>query len=58
LLLGEPQAVTKLGPDLIASLARFSLTLSCNGVMRETGLGSNVLGHYGHGDGGTSVNNN
>lgn len=45
LLLGEPQAVDKLGPDLIASLARFSLTLLCNGVLRETGLGSNVLGH-------------
>ncbi len=45
LLLGEPQAVDKLGPDLIASLAQFSLTLSCNGVLRETGLGSNVLGN-------------
>ena len=44
-LRGAHRAVNKLDPDLIASLARFSLTLSCNGVLRETGLGSNVLGH-------------
>lgn len=45
LLLGAPQAVEKLGPDLLASLARFSLALSCNGALRESGLGTNVLGH-------------
>jgi 2-keto-4-pentenoate hydratase len=45
LLLGEPQAIEKLGPDLLASLARFSLTMSCHGALRESGLGANVLGH-------------
>jgi 2-keto-4-pentenoate hydratase len=44
LLLGEPQAVGRLGTDLIATLERFSLTLSCEGNMREVGTGANVLG--------------
>src|SRR5665811_2090862 len=30
--------------DLIAALERFSLTLSCDGAVREVGRGSNVLG--------------
>src|SRR5665811_671966 len=30
--------------DLIAALERFSLTLSCDGAVREVGKGSNVLG--------------
>ncbi len=45
LLLGEPRPVAALGVDPIAALARFSLTLSCNGEAREIGCGANVLGH-------------
>ncbi len=44
LLVGEPQAVDRLGTDLIAALERFSIALSCNGELRERGRGSNVLG--------------
>ena len=44
LLVGEPRAVDQLGPDLIASLERFSVALSCDGKPREVGQGSNVLG--------------
>jgi 2-keto-4-pentenoate hydratase len=44
LLVGEPQAVDRLGADLIAALERFSLTLSCDGKVREVGKGTNVLG--------------
>lgn len=45
LLLGEPQAVERLGADPITALARFSLTLSCDAEVRETGEGANVLGN-------------
>lgn len=44
LLLGEPQPVERLGPDLIAALESFSVSLSCDGAVREDGTGSNVLG--------------
>jgi 2-oxo-3-hexenedioate decarboxylase len=44
LLVGEPQAVARLGTELVAALESFSLTLSCNGAVREVGRGSNVLG--------------
>jgi 2-oxo-3-hexenedioate decarboxylase len=44
LLVGKPQAVARLGPDLITALASFSLALSCDGAVREVGRGSNVLG--------------
>jgi 2-oxo-3-hexenedioate decarboxylase len=44
LLVGEPIAVDRLGPDPIAALASFSLVLNCNGAARESGTGSNVLG--------------
>ncbi len=44
LLVGEPQAVDRLGTDLITSLEHFSIALSCNGELREVGTGSNVLG--------------
>lgn len=44
LLVGEPQAVDRLGPDLIAALQSFSIALSCNAEVREIGIGSNVLG--------------
>ena len=44
LLVGEPQAVDRLGPDLMATLASFSIALSCDAAVREVGKGSNVLG--------------
>ncbi len=44
LLLGEPQPVERLGPDPIAALQSFSVSLSCDGAVRELGCGSNVLG--------------
>jgi len=45
LLVGEPQAVDRIGTDLIAALESFSIALSCGGEMREIGRGSNVMGH-------------
>ena len=46
LLLGEPRPVAAaLGTDPLTALAQFSLTLSCDGAVREIGRGSNVLGH-------------
>lgn len=44
LLVGEPQSVDRLGPDLIAELKQFSLVLSCDSKVREEGRGKNVLG--------------
>ncbi|HUK99645.1 MAG TPA: decarboxylase [Nitrospirota bacterium] len=44
LLIGKPQDTSRLGPDLILRLERFSVTLLCNGIVREVGRGSNVLG--------------
>jgi 2-keto-4-pentenoate hydratase len=44
LLIGEPQPVARLGKDVAAALERFSITLSCEGTMREKGRGANVLG--------------
>jgi 2-keto-4-pentenoate hydratase len=44
LLVGEPQAVNRLGTDLMATLESFSISLSCDGEVREVGRGSNVLG--------------
>ena len=44
LLLGEPQSVARLGSGLIAALKSFSITLSCDGEVREAGKGANVLG--------------
>jgi 2-keto-4-pentenoate hydratase len=41
---GEPQAVDRLGIDLIAALEHFSIAVSCDGELREVGRGSNVLG--------------
>ena len=34
-----------MGTDPIAALGQFALTLSCDGAVRETGRGTNVLGH-------------
>ena len=44
LLVGEPQSVARLGPDIASRLERFTISLSCNGQLRDTGRGSNVLG--------------
>ncbi|MCX7152116.1 MAG: fumarylacetoacetate hydrolase family protein [Proteobacteria bacterium] len=44
LLVGEPQPVGKLGATVLSDLERFTLSLSCNGEVREQGKGTNVLG--------------
>jgi 2-oxo-3-hexenedioate decarboxylase len=44
LLLGEPRAVSDLGPDSVQALAGLSLALCCDGHVRTVGRGSNVLG--------------
>lgn len=44
LLVGEPRARHQLGADLTAVLKRFSINLFCNGKVRDTGHGANVLG--------------
>lgn len=44
LLLGEGVPVDRLAPDPVGALETFSLTLACDGKVRETGRGANVLG--------------
>ena len=44
LLVGEPQAASCLGTGLVAALESFSIDLSCDGELCETGRGFNVLG--------------
>lgn len=44
LLLGEPQAVDRMGTGVVTALERFSISLSCDGNVRALGVGSNVLG--------------
>lgn len=44
LLIGPRRPLSELGSDPIAALASFSLTLSCDGRIVETGKGANVLG--------------
>ncbi len=44
LLVGEPRAVERLAPDPLGALESFRLALACNGEMRESGRGANVLG--------------
>ncbi|MFQ6029429.1 MAG: 2-keto-4-pentenoate hydratase [Dehalococcoidia bacterium] len=44
LLVGEPQPVERLGTGLIKALEHFSVSLSCDGKLREVGQGFNVLG--------------
>jgi 2-oxo-3-hexenedioate decarboxylase len=44
LLVGEPQSVERIGPDLVSRLERFMISLSCDGDVRDTGRGCNVLG--------------
>ena len=45
LLVGKRQPVDTLGADLQEALAAFTLALSCDGQLLETGKGANVLGH-------------
>jgi 2-keto-4-pentenoate hydratase len=45
LLIGEPQPLARLGAGLLHELGSFKLTLFCNGSVRASGLGSNVLNH-------------
>lgn len=44
LLLGDPLPLARLAADPAAALAGFSLHLACDGEIRETGCGANVLG--------------
>jgi 2-oxo-3-hexenedioate decarboxylase len=44
LVVGEHVSVDHLGPELRATLERFSITLSCDGQVRDQGQGSNVMG--------------
>jgi 2-keto-4-pentenoate hydratase len=44
LLVGEPQSVDRIGPDIVSRLERFTIALSCDGDVRDVGHGSNVLG--------------
>ena len=45
LLIGKRQAVNTLGAGLQDALAEFTLALSCNEELLETGKGANVLGN-------------
>ena len=45
LLVGKRQPVDTLGANLQEALAAFTLALSCDGQLLETGKGANVLGH-------------
>ena len=45
LLVGKPQMVNTLGASLQEALEAFTLALSCDGQLIETGQGSNVLGN-------------
>lgn len=44
LIVGEPQEVSRLGPGVVSDLETFTITLSCDGNVRERGRGSNALG--------------
>ncbi len=43
LLVGEPRSVGQLGPDVLAKLSNFTLTLACDGEVRDRGGGAKVL---------------
>ncbi|KQZ96647.1 2-keto-4-pentenoate hydratase [Achromobacter sp. Root565] len=45
LFIGARAEPAELGPDLLDRLQRFQVALSCNGQLRETGSGANVLGN-------------
>lgn len=44
LFVGEQKSLQSLGPQAQDSLKTFSVALSCGDVLRETGVGANVLG--------------
>jgi 2-oxo-3-hexenedioate decarboxylase len=44
LIVGEPLYVKRFGADVLADIANFTVTLSCNGDVCEQGKGSNALG--------------
>lgn len=44
LLVGEPQYLDQLDPDLLPRLEQFVIALLCDGEVRDRGRGSNVLG--------------
>lgn len=44
LLIGPAQPLSRLGSDVVVALESFTLNLSCDGRVVETGKGSNVLG--------------
>lgn len=44
LVVGQQLPVASLGSDPLSVLANFSVALSCNGELRESGTGANVLG--------------
>jgi len=44
LIVGEPLEVKRLGADVVEDIENFTITLSCDGEVREQGKGSNALG--------------
>ena len=44
LIVGEPLEVKSPGADVLADIENFTVTLSCDGEVREQGKGSNALG--------------
>ena len=44
LIVGKPLEVKRFGADVVADIQNFSVTLSCDGDVREQGKGSNALG--------------
>jgi 2-oxo-3-hexenedioate decarboxylase len=44
LIVGKPMEVKQLGSDVAADIENFTVTLSCDGVVRERGKGYNALG--------------
>lgn len=44
LIVGEPLLVRSFGEDLVTDIENFTVTLSCDGDVREQGKGSNALG--------------
>jgi 2-oxo-3-hexenedioate decarboxylase len=45
LIVGEPQAVDRLGPQAVSDLEHFTIALACNGKELERGRGSNAMGN-------------
>ena len=44
LIVGEPMDVEQLGEEIVTDIENFTVTLSCDGDLREQGKGSNALG--------------